>query len=90
MIFTPTRRLVKNLFDAVGLEIRRKQSGFVAYDIFGFQYRLLDGALNQFDMIFVREDGFFRQSHAYATPEQRQVQDREFNANLAKMRKELS
>jgi FkbM family methyltransferase len=66
-----------------------KTAGFVVYDIYGFQYRLLDGALNQFDMIFVREDGLFRRSHAFATPEQRQVQDREFNANLAKMQKEL-
>jgi len=67
-----------------------KAAGFVAYDVFGFQYRLLDGALCQFDMIFVREAGFFRQSHAYATPAQRQVQDREFNAYLAGKRKELS
>jgi len=66
-----------------------KQSGFVAYDIFGFQYRLLDGALSQFDMVFVRDDGPFRRSHAYATPEQRETQNREFNAYLEKQRKGL-
>lgn len=69
---------------------RMKELGFVPYDIFGFQYRLLDGALGQLDMIFVREDGFFRRSHAYATPEQRQMQDRDFNAYYAKERKQLS
>jgi FkbM family methyltransferase len=74
-------------FDVVS---RMKELGFVPYDMFGFQYRLLDGALLQLDMIFVREGGFFRQSHAYATAEQRQVQDREFNAYLAEKQKELS
>jgi len=69
---------------------RMKELGFAPYDLFGFQYRLLDGALSQLDMIFVREDGFFRQSHAYATPEQRQMQDRDFNAYYAKERKQLS
>jgi FkbM family methyltransferase len=67
-----------------------KGAGFVPYDLFGFQYRLLDGALSQLDMIFVREDGLLRRSHAYATPEQRRVQDRESNLYLAKKRKELS
>jgi FkbM family methyltransferase len=66
-----------------------KGVGFVPYDLFGFQYRLLDGALSQLDMIFVREDGLLRRSHAYASPEQRQAQDREFNAYLAKKQKEL-
>jgi FkbM family methyltransferase len=66
-----------------------KQSGFVAYDIFAVNYRPLDGALAQVDMIFVREDGFFRQSHAFATPEQRQEQLREMRAHLAQASKEL-
>jgi FkbM family methyltransferase len=73
-------------FDVVS---RMKDLGFVAYDVFGFQYRPLDGALNQLDMIFVREDGLFRRSHSFATPEQRQTQDREFNANLARKQKAL-
>jgi FkbM family methyltransferase len=33
-----------------------KQRGFVAYDIFEIHRRPLDGALNQVDIIFVRED----------------------------------
>jgi len=45
--------------------------GFVAYDIFGFLYRPLDNALAQTDMIFVRENGPFRATHIFATPEQR-------------------
>jgi len=66
-----------------------KQSGFVAYDIFAFNYRPLDGALAQVDMIFVRENGRFRQTHAFATPEQRQPQLREAQALIAKASKEL-
>jgi FkbM family methyltransferase len=50
-----------------------KESGFVAYDIFGANYRPLDDALFQVDMTFVREDGRFRTSHAFATLEQRQT-----------------
>jgi len=49
------------------------QMGFVVYDIFGFNYRPLDGALAQVDMIFVPERGMFRRSHAFATPEQRNM-----------------
>ncbi len=50
-----------------------KKSGFAVYDILGLNYRPLDGALAQVDMVFVREDGLFRQNHAYATPEQRKA-----------------
>jgi FkbM family methyltransferase len=59
-----------------------KQSRFVAYDIFGFHYRPLDNALCQVDMAFVREDGPFRKSHAYATPEQRQAQTESLRSQL--------
>lgn len=48
-----------------------KDRGFVAYDVFGPFYRPLDMALGQIDIAFVRENGFFRQSHCAATPEQR-------------------
>jgi FkbM family methyltransferase len=58
------------LYDVVS---RLKELGFVAYDICGFLYRPLDGALAQADFVFVREDGRFRQSHAWATPEQRKA-----------------
>ena len=59
-----------------------KQSRFVAYDIFGFHYRPLDNALCQVDMAFVREDGPFRKSHAYATPEQRQAHTESLRSQL--------
>jgi len=59
------------LFDIVG---KMKESGFVVYDIYGFNYRPLDHALAQTDMVFVREQGRFRESHAFATPEQRREQ----------------
>jgi len=48
-----------------------KQKGFVVYDIFGGTNRLLDGALAQKDVLFVKEDGLYRKSHRWATPEQR-------------------
>jgi FkbM family methyltransferase len=67
-----------------------KQSGFVAYDVFAVNYRPLDGALAQVDMIFVREDGPFRRSHAFATPEQRQAQTREMQAHFTGQAKKLS
>ena len=50
---------------------RMKELGFVVYDISGLVYRPLDGALSQLDMVFVQENGRFRGSHAWATPEQR-------------------
>jgi FkbM family methyltransferase len=53
---------------------RMKELGFVAYDIYSLNYRPLDGALCQADFVFVREDGPFRASHAFATAEQRKAQ----------------
>jgi len=50
-----------------------KQVGFVVYDAYGFLYRPLDNALCQMDMVFVREDGPFRASHAFAAPGQREA-----------------
>jgi FkbM family methyltransferase len=67
-----------------------KQCGFVAYDIFTVNYRPLDGALAQVDMIFVREDGPFRRSQAFATPEQREEVTREMQAHFAEEVKKLS
>ena len=47
--------------------------GYVVYDIFGGHDRPLDHALAQIDLVFAKEQGFFRQSHDYATPESRRV-----------------
>ncbi|MBN1765972.1 MAG: FkbM family methyltransferase [Sedimentisphaerales bacterium] len=49
-----------------------KKHGFVAYDCFGNAYRPLDGALTAMDIVFVKENGFFRKSHAFATEHQRE------------------
>jgi FkbM family methyltransferase len=57
---------------------RMKQFGFVVYDMWGLNYRPFDKALVQVDMAFVREEGAFRGSHVFATPEQR----KEFAWNL--------
>jgi len=58
------------LYDMVS---KMKDWGFVVYDVFGLLYRPLDNALSQMDMVFVREEGQFRRSHVYATPEQRKA-----------------
>ena len=47
-----------------------KDHGFVTYDILRACYRPLDNALGQVDIIFVKEDGFFRRDHRFATPNQ--------------------
>ncbi|MDX2478964.1 MAG: FkbM family methyltransferase [Desulfuromusa sp.] len=47
-----------------------KQRGFVTFDIIPGWNRPLDDALGQVDIIFVKENGKFRQTHAYATDEQ--------------------
>ncbi|HET8586329.1 MAG TPA: FkbM family methyltransferase [Candidatus Limnocylindria bacterium] len=44
--------------------------GFVVADLFDAHNRLLDGALARMDVAFVREDGRFRQNHAYGTRDQ--------------------
>ncbi len=48
-----------------------KERGFATYDIFGGYIRPLDGALAQVDMVFVKENGQFRKSNFFATPQQR-------------------
>jgi FkbM family methyltransferase len=50
-----------------------KHKGFVAYDIVGGANRLLDGAVAYKDIVFVKEAGRFRQSHRWATPDQRRA-----------------
>jgi len=47
-----------------------KQRRFVAYDIILGWNRPLDDALGQVDIVFVKENGFFRESHSYSTIEQ--------------------
>ena len=47
-----------------------KDHGFVTYDFYGGHLRLLDGALAMVNMVFVREDGRFRESHDFATEKQ--------------------
>jgi len=63
------------LFDCIQF---MKEQGFVVYDIFDLQYRLLDGALGQVDLAFVPEKSLFRKSHSYATGRQRAEQDKRF------------
>ena len=64
-----------------------KQHGFVAYDFCGFLYRPFDNGLSQVDMVFVREQGLFRRSHVFATPEQRKVQFQSAEAEFAMLNK---
>jgi hypothetical protein len=55
-----------------------KERGFVLYDMLGYSYRLLDGAMSQVDLVFVKENGMFRKNHSYATREQREAQNKMF------------
>jgi FkbM family methyltransferase len=50
-----------------------KSIDYVIHDVFGPQYRPIDGSLSQIDIAFVNENGPFRQQHVYATKEQRQI-----------------
>lgn len=47
-----------------------KDYSFVVYDIIQGWNRPLDNALGQVDIVFVKEDGMFRQNHSYSTVEQ--------------------
>jgi len=49
-----------------------KQHGFVAYDIIPGWNRPSDKALGQVDILFVKEDGQFRQDHSFSSWEQRE------------------
>lgn len=51
-----------------------KSKGFVVWDIWGYGYRLLDNALSQVDVAFVKDAGMFRKMHQYATETQREEQ----------------
>lgn len=42
-----------------------KSQSFVVYDMFGYHYRPLDGAMAQVDIAFVKEKGYFRKYHVY-------------------------
>lgn len=60
------------------------EQDFVVYDIFDNQYRLLDGAMSQVDLAFVKKNGRFRKHHYYATPEQRAAQNKKLRKVLGK------
>lgn len=52
-----------------------KERGWVMYDYVWTVYRLVDNALAQMDLVFVKENGQFRHHHLFALPEQRAAQD---------------
>jgi FkbM family methyltransferase len=59
-----------------------RSRGFAPYDIRELQYRPLDNALSQVDIVFVKENGLFRRRHHFATPEQREEENRKIQAHL--------
>jgi FkbM family methyltransferase len=61
-----------------------KARGFAPYDVLGLQYRPIDGALSQLDVVFVKEHGLFRRIHSYATAEQRLAQNQDYRSYLLK------
>ncbi|MFN5183664.1 MAG: FkbM family methyltransferase [Bacteroidota bacterium] len=52
-----------------------KTKGFVVYDIFGGHNRPMDLAMAQRDILFVKENGKFRESHKWADDSQRQLME---------------
>ncbi|MBS0152391.1 MAG: hypothetical protein JSR31_15765 [Nitrospira sp.] len=58
--------------------MKRFLQRFASYDFLGHQYRFIDDALSQVDVVFVKEEGLLRQIHSYATPEQRRRQNQQF------------
>ncbi|WP_204106189.1 MULTISPECIES: FkbM family methyltransferase [Spirulina sp. CCY15215] len=59
-----------------------QENGFVVYDLFGLQYRPLDGALSQIDIAFVRKNSKLRKYQFYATREQRDKQTQKLLSKL--------
>ena len=62
-----------------------KQLSFVPFDFFGGCSRPLDGALAQIDVAFVKENGFFRQSHAFSSAEQRKAEAKSLRARVRRV-----
>ena len=56
----------KHAPDFYDIVVYMKKIGFVAYDIFDGLNRPLDNALAQKDILFVKEEGIFRQSHEFS------------------------
>jgi len=59
-----------------------RRRGFVPYDIFGARNRPYDRALAQVDVAFVKECGFLRSTHLWATPEQSSKMEHAFPGDV--------
>jgi FkbM family methyltransferase len=59
-------RFLKNAPDFYDVVTYMKNIGYVVYDIVSGINRPLDYALGQKDLVFVKENGIFRQSHGWA------------------------
>jgi Methyltransferase FkbM domain len=55
------------LHDVIGY---MAEAGWVVYDFYDPHVRLLDGALGQLDLVFIKRDGRFRRDQRFATPQQ--------------------
>jgi FkbM family methyltransferase len=78
-------RFFQDAPDCCGVIAYMKKQGFVPYDIVGLQYRPFDQALSQADIAFVKEAGPFRRHHFYATPQQREAQNRQLKSHLTEL-----
>lgn len=58
-------RFLKNAPDFYDIVVYMKNIGYVVYDIVGGINRPLDYALGQKDLVFVKENGFFRRSQGW-------------------------
>jgi FkbM family methyltransferase len=59
--------------------------GFVPHGVFGGYGRPFDGALAQVDVAFVKEDGIFRKSDIFITPEQALAYQRRLLSRMKRM-----
>jgi len=59
-------RFLKDSPDFYDVVTYMKSIGYVVYDIVGGINRPLDYALGQKDLVFVKEDGFFRRNHGWS------------------------
>ena len=58
------------------------RNGFCLYDVAGFNYRPIDGALAQVDALFVKKESLLRSDRRYAEPAQRKSQTAQFRKLL--------
>lgn len=66
-----------------------KEQGFLIYDVITLHYKMLDNALAQADIVFVKDSSKLFEVVDFATPEQRRIKVSAFNESIAIMKKNI-